>query len=225
MSEILKGRFDEDWSFGARLGLFWRAFVWLVRGYLLKPFLGKSGRVILIGSGVRIRMKSQLKAGNHFIIEDDADISCHSKQGISLGNKVTIGKGAIIRPTTLWGGPLGEGMRIGDHSNIGPMSYIGCSGFIDIGNHVMISPRVSIYAENHNFADPHTTMKSQGVTRSFVKIEDDCWIASHAVILAGVTIGRGSIVAAGSVVTKDVPPYSIVAGSPAKVISNRKQDV
>ena len=65
-------------------------------------------------------------------------------------------------------------------------------------------------------------MKEQGVTRQFVVIEDDCWIASHSVILAGVTVGRGSIVAAGSVVTTDVPPYSIVAGVPARVIRPRQ---
>ena len=64
-------------------------------------------------------------------------------------------------------------------------------------------------------------MIDQGVTRSFVKIENDCWIAANSIILAGVTVGRGSIVAAGSVVTKDVPPFSIVGGNPAKIIKSR----
>jgi acetyltransferase-like isoleucine patch superfamily enzyme len=65
-------------------------------------------------------------------------------------------------------------------------------------------------------------MIEQGVTRSFVKIEDDCWIAANSILMAGVTVGKGSIVAAGSVVTKDVPPFSIVAGNPAQVIKSRK---
>jgi acetyltransferase-like isoleucine patch superfamily enzyme len=86
----------------------------------------------------------------------------------------------------------------------------------------MMSPRVSIYSENHLFDDPELSIKEQGVKREFVKIEDDCWIAANTVILAGVTIGRGSVIAAGSVVTKDVPPYSIVGGVPAKVIKSRK---
>ena len=85
----------------------------------------------------------------------------------------------------------------------------------------MMSPGVSLFAENHNFSDPTLPMKDQGVTVSFVTIEDDCWIASNSTILAGVTIGTGSVVAAGSVVTKDVPPYSVVAGSPAVVIKSR----
>jgi acetyltransferase-like isoleucine patch superfamily enzyme len=134
---------------------------------------------------------------------------------------VTIGKHAIIRPTNIYGSAIGEGLKIGNNSSIGPYSYIGCSGYIEIGDNVMMSPRVSIYAENHLFDRPDLTIKEQGVKREFVKIEDDCWIAANTVILAGVTIGRGSIIAAGSVVTKDIPPYSIVGGVPAKVIKSR----
>ena len=62
---------------------------------------------------------------------------------------------------------------------------------------------------------------SKKVTKKFVKIEDDCWIAANSIILAGVTIGKGSVIAAGSVVTKDVPAYSVVAGVPAKIIKSR----
>jgi acetyltransferase-like isoleucine patch superfamily enzyme len=139
-----------------------------------------------------------------------------------FGDKVTIGSYAIIRPTNLYGGEAGVGLKIGNNSSIGPYSYIGCSGYIEIGDNVMMSPRVSIYSENHNFSESTLPMIEQGVTRSFVKIEDDCWIAANSVILAGVTVGKGSVVAAGSIVTKDVPPYSIVAGNPAKIIKSRK---
>jgi acetyltransferase-like isoleucine patch superfamily enzyme len=114
-------------------------------------------------------------------------------------------------------------LKIGNNSNIGPYCYIGCSGYIEIGNNVMISPRVSIYAENHVFDRTDITMKEQGVNRQFVKIEDDCWVAANSIILAGVTIGKGSVIAAGSIVTKDIPPYSIVAGVPARVIKQRTQ--
>jgi acetyltransferase-like isoleucine patch superfamily enzyme len=134
---------------------------------------------------------------------------------------VTIGSYAIIRPTNLYGGEAGVGLRVGNNSSIGPYGYIGCSGYIEIGDNVMISPRVSIYSENHNFSETAVPMIEQGVTRSFVKIEDDCWIAANSVILAGVTVGKGSVVAAGSIVTKDVPPYSVVAGNPAQVIKSR----
>jgi acetyltransferase-like isoleucine patch superfamily enzyme len=72
------------------------------------------------------------------------------------------------------------------------------------------------------FDEVDKTIKEQGVKKEFITIEDDCWIAANSVILAGVTIGKGSVVAAGSIVTKDIPPYSVVAGVPARVIKSRK---
>jgi acetyltransferase-like isoleucine patch superfamily enzyme len=65
-------------------------------------------------------------------------------------------------------------------------------------------------------------IRDQGVEKKEVIIEDDCWIAANSILLAGVTIGKGSVVAAGSVVTENVPPYSVVAGVPAKWIKSRK---
>jgi len=177
--------------------------------------------MVLIGKGVSIRYAGYLEAGADFIVEDYAEINCLSKQKMIVGNRVSIGKFAIIRPSNIYGGEIGEGLKIGDNSNIGPYSYIGCSGYIEIGNNVMISPRVSIYAENHVFNRTDITIKEQGVEKQFVKIEDDCWIASNSIILAGVTIGKGSVIAAGSIVTKDVPPYSVVAGVPAQIIKQR----
>lgn len=216
----LSERFGEGWGFAPKLSVYFRGVRWLLRGFTSRFFFRRSAGLALIGPGVRIRNKSYLSVGRNFIAEDYCEISCHSKQGIVFGDKVTIGKFAIIRPSTLWGGTPGEGMRIGNNSNVGPYSYIFCSGFVEIGKNVIIAPRVSIYAENHNFHS-NTAIRDLGVTRSFVKIEDDCWIASNAVILAGVTVGKGSVVAAGSVVTNDVPPYSVVAGVPAKVIKSR----
>jgi acetyltransferase-like isoleucine patch superfamily enzyme len=185
-------------------------------------YFKRSSGWVLIGKGASIRYARHLSVGRDFIVEDYAEVNCMTYRGIIAGDRVTIGKHAIIRPTNIYGSAIGEGLKIGNNSSIGPYSYIGCSGFIEIGDNVMMSPRVSIYAENHLFDDPELSIKEQGVKREFVKIEDDCWIAANTVILAGVTIGRGSVVAAGSVVTKDVPPYSIVGGVPAKVIKSRK---
>jgi acetyltransferase-like isoleucine patch superfamily enzyme len=171
--------------------------------------------------GVTIRQASYIHAGKNFIAQDHCEINGLSQKGLVFGDKVTIGSYAIIRPTNLYGGEAGVGLKVGNNSSIGPYAYIGCSGYIEIGDNVMMSPRVSIYSENHNFSETTFPMIEQGVTRSFVKIEDDCWLAANSVILAGVTVGKGSVVAAGSIVTKDVPPYSIVAGNPAKIIKSR----
>lgn len=205
-------------------------FLWLLprffRGAVLRLFFKRSkGLFLLVGKHTAIRQPHYLSVGKEFIAEDYCEINCLSKRGIVFGDRVSIGRYALIRPSNFYGGgEIGEGLKVGNNSNIGSYAYIGCSGYIEIGNNVMISPRVSIYAENHNFATVDSPMKEQGVTREFVKIEDDCWIASNSVILAGVTIGQGSIVSAGSVVTKDVPPWSIVGGVPAKIIKKRKAD-
>lgn len=211
-------------SNGDQLITLWRLLPFFLRGLWEKLFMGESSGWVLVGKQVSIRYAAYLQAGKELIIEDYAEINARSTQKIILGNRVTIGKYAIIRPGNLYGGEPGEGLVVGDHSNIGPYCYIGCSGHISIGNNVMISPRVSIYAENHVFDHTDTPIKSQGVKKENVVIEDDCWIASNSILLAGVTIGKGSVVAAGSVVTQDVPPYSVVAGVPARVIKNRRTD-
>ncbi|MEZ5393128.1 MAG: acyltransferase [Bryobacterales bacterium] len=77
---------------------------------------------------------------------------------------------------------------------------------------------VQIVAVNHVFQDPNRPFVEQGITAEGVVIEDDVWIGSGAVITDGITVGRGSVVAAGAVVTKDVPPHTVVGGVPARVI-------
>ena len=97
---------------------------------------------------------------------------------------------------------------------------------IEIGSYVMFGPNVSIYCGNHEMNQIGTPMyfmkKDKQSTRSGkVVIKDDVWIGANATILKGVTIGEGVVIAAGSIVTKSVPDYSIVAGIPAKVIKQR----
>src|SRR3546814_472749 len=197
-------------------------FVYLIRGCWYRLFFGSASGLVFVGKGASIRYAKHLHVGKDFIVEDYAEVNCMAYKNIVLGDRVTIGKFALVRPTNSYGGSIGEGLKIGNNSSIGPYAYIGCSRMIEIGDNVMMSPRVSIYAENHVFERTDISIKNQGVKREFVKIEDDCWIAANSVILAGVTIGKGSIIAAGSVVTHDVPPYSIVAGVPATVIKSRK---
>jgi acetyltransferase-like isoleucine patch superfamily enzyme len=218
----LSTRFGKEWDNISTLGLLIRMASWWLRGMWVRLRFGASKGLFLIGKGVTIRQAHFISVGANFIAQDHCEINGLSENGLIFGDKVTIGSYAIIRPTNLYGGDAGVGLKIGNNSSIGPYSYIGCSGLIEIGDNVMMSPRVSIYSENHNFDQVDHPMIEQGVTRSFVKIEDDCWIAANSVILAGVTIGKGSVVAAGSVVTKDVAPYSIVAGNPAKFIKSRK---
>lgn len=203
------------------LTILWQLLGWGLRGTWYRLFMRQAEGIVLVGRGARLRHLRHLSVGKNFIVEEYAEIFALSGNGIICEDNVTIGAYATIKPTNYYGRNLGQGLHIGRNSNIGRYSYIGCSGQIAIGKNVMMGPRVSLFAENHNFTDTSRPMREQGVTRQTIIIEDDCWIASNVTITAGVTIGRGAIVAAGSVVTQDVPPLGIVAGSPAKLIRYR----
>ena len=222
MKNQLNNRFQTGWSNQNKMITYYYLFFFFIRGLFVRLRIKSAKGLLLVGKKVRIFYPNNLQVGYNTIIEDGAEINCLSLQGIKLGNRVTIGKYAIIRPSNIYGGPIGEGLTMGDNSNIGPYNYIGCSGKITIGNNVMLAPRVSIYAENHVFDHPEILIRDQGVEKKEVIIEDDCWIAANSILLAGVIIGKGSVVAAGSVVTENVPPYSVVAGVPAKWIKSRK---
>lgn len=222
MKNQLNNRFQTGWSNQNKIITYYYLFFFFIRGLFVRLRIKSAKGLLLVGKKVRIFYPNNLQVGYNTIIEDGAEINCLSLQGIKLGNRVTIGKYAIIRPSNIYGGSIGEGLTMGNNSNIGPYNYIGCSGKITIGNNVMLAPRVSIYAENHVFDHPEILIRDQGVEKKEVIIEDDCWIAANSILLAGVTIGKGSVVAAGSVVTENVPPYSVVAGVPAKWIKSRK---
>ena len=142
--------------------------------------------------------------------EDYAEIHGLCSEGLVFGDYVTISRGVMIRPSSYYGGDYGQGLVMGEHSSFGAYSYVGCSGKITIGRNVMFGPKCSLFAENHNFSDTGTSIKSQGVNQKGITVEDDCWIGSNVTILDGVTIGRGSVIGAGTLITKDVPAGSVV---------------
>lgn len=115
----------------------------------------------------------------------------------------------------------GTDLVIGDFSGIGADCVVPRNTII--GKYVMMAPEVHIVTNNHRFADTGTPMCMQGPEPSGPTIiEDDCWIGVRSILTPGHRIGTGSIVAAGSVVTRDVEPYSIVGGNPARLIRKRK---
>ena len=126
-----------------------------------------------------------------------------------------LGRKSVIESYSCINNAVGD-VTIGDHTRIG----IHCTviGPVCIGNNVNLAQGITVTALNHNFEDPTRKIDEQGISTKPVVIGDDVWIGANAVILPGVTIGTHSIVAAGAVVTKDVPDYSLVAGVPAKVI-------
>jgi len=202
-------------------GILLRSALALVRGARWKPFLRGSQGALFVGARVRITSPGRIRLGRNVKLEEGVELQGLALRGITLGDGVTIGRMAMIRPSSYYGIDVGEGLSVGTGSAIGAGSWIGASGFVEIGRDVLLGPQVKILPENHVFSDETRTIKQQGVTRAGVCIEDDCWIGAGAAILAGVRIGRGSIVAAGAVVRHDVPPGAIVGGVPARILRMR----
>jgi len=111
---------------------------------------------------------------------------------------------------------------IGDNTYLGSFCVIGVNEEITIGKNVMIADCVSLRDTDHNFSRIDIPMKDQGISTAPIIINDDVWIGHGCVITKGVIINEGAIVAANAVVTKDVPPFAIVGGVPAKIIKYRK---
>ena len=131
-----------------------------------------------------------------------------------LGNNVSIGPDVYILNV--------EELVIGDNVSIHPMCYINAKGGINIGNDVSIAHAVTLLSESHIYSDLNISIKDQGLLFKATEIKSNVWIGAKATILAGVTIGSGSIIAAGAVVTKSFNECSIVGGIPAKLIRTRK---
>lgn len=112
-----------------------------------------------------------------------------------------------------------DGFTIGVNSRINRDCTIDVRGSVQIGDAVSISPEVMILTASHGVDDPEFKVETRPVV-----IEDHVYIGSRAIILPGVTLGRGSVVAAGAVVTRDVPELAIVAGSPARAVGTRSPD-
>ncbi len=195
-----------------------------VRGMYLRLFLKKASGLLLVGKNVQVSHGKRIKCGKNVKFEDYSEIHGLCRDGLIFGDYVTIGRGVMIRPSSYYGIDIGSGLVMGEHSSIGSYGYVGCSGKIVIGKNVMFGPKCSLFAENHNFTDGSRSIKEQGVNQKGITVEDDCWIGSNVVILDGVTIGKGSVIAAGTLVSKDVPAGSLMMDKRNRCIIERVKE-
>ncbi len=175
-----------------------------------------SGVVFRQGVDLKLEQPTEVKIGSQVLLEQDVRISCKGEGGkLRLENLVSIDRGVDLKVHQ-----KGQ-IEIGKHTYIGPYTCISSCGKLKIGRDCLIASHSSIYAHNHVFADPTQKIKNQGISSKGIVIENDCWLGSGVRVVDGVTIGRGSVIGAGAVVTKYIPPYSVAVGVPAKVISSR----
>ena len=144
-------------------------------------------------------------------------VTIQGARNISLADNVRVGQGVILTAN--------NGKIFLDHNvAISPLTHISADdGTIEIGAYTAIGPGCVLRAANHSFTRTDLPIMLQGHTHGHIIIEGDVWIGANAVITADVHIGQGAIIGAGAVVTHDVPPYTIVGGVPAHIISSRQQ--
>ncbi len=130
-----------------------------------------------------------------------------------------LGRHSVVESYCCINNAVGD-VTIGEHTRIG----IHCTviGPVCIGSHVNLAQGITVTALNHNFSNANLRIDEQGISTQPIVISDNVWIGANAVILPGVTIGRHAVIAAGAVVTKDVPDNTVVGGVPAKIIKTIK---
>ena len=129
------------------------------------------------------------------------------------------GKNVAVFPMCLIKSP--ENLVIGDNVSIQSMCVLACAGGIDIGNNVSIAYGTTVLSTTHTFDSVEVPIKYQPIELKHTRICDDVWIGCNATIIGGSVVNEGCVVGANSTVTKDIPAYSVAAGSPARIIKVR----
>jgi acetyltransferase-like isoleucine patch superfamily enzyme len=191
-----------------------------LRGLVYRLIMKLEG-IPAIESGVRIAYASNVKLGKGVYL--DQGVYLHAlPSGISIGDNTLVMHHTMLHVFNFRGLPQ-AGITIGRNCFIGEFNVMRGQGGIHIGNDVYTGPMVQIVAVNHVYQDPQRPIREQGITARGIVIEDDVWIGAGATVVDGVTVGRGSIIGASSVVNSNIPPYSIAVGAPAKPIRDRRQ--
>ncbi len=131
----------------------------------------------------------------------------------------SMGKVRVYEGVTIW---YPDRIQVGDDTTLNEFVYVSGYGGVKIGSGVRIGHRTSIISSDHDISDPSVRVKDSGLTSAPVDIGDDVFIGCNVTILMGVRIGKGAVIAAGSVVTRDVPEFTIAGGVPAKVLKDRR---
>lgn len=141
--------------------------------------------------GRNVNIEGNVLFADRIVLDDNVEVRNRTKEQSYIASNVSINRNTVIR------------------------------GKVCIGEHVSIAPNCMIIGANHKFADTTTPIKEQGVETRGIVIESDVWIGANCCVLDGVIIGEGTVIGAGSIVTKSIPPRSIAVGNPCRVIKQR----
>lgn len=164
---------------------------------------------------LRFGLNRNIEIGNNCNIDSKAKLSIHNGGSIKIGNNSELLPYSMLMT-------YGGNIEIGQHCSINPFAIIYGHGNVKIGNYVLVAGGTMIIPNNHVFKDKNVPIAMQGNDKKGIIIEDDVWIGHGCSILDGIRIGKGAVIAAGSVVNNDVEPYSVVGGIPALLIKNRE---
>jgi acetyltransferase-like isoleucine patch superfamily enzyme len=187
-----------------------------------RPRLKKIIHRMLTGNGANPRLWVKLFV-NPIIIKrgKGSKIRWSARKDILPFNAFRLGAGSTIEDFCTINNGMGN-VIIGQNTLIGMGNVI--IGPVSIGNDVILAQNIVVSALNHDYRDATKPIREQKILFSPIVIEDECWIAANAVVTSGVTIGKHSVIGAGSVVTKSIPPYSVAVGNPARVIKTYNFD-
>jgi acetyltransferase-like isoleucine patch superfamily enzyme len=187
---------------------------WLIRGFL------RFRRPVFVDSQVRVRGKSGISLGRSATIERGVVLDGYARNGIRIGARTRLGPFTAISCTSHLSF-FGEGFSIGEDSGIGEYSFIGAAGGVTIGDNVIMGQFISFHSQEHEFPDTDTPIRQQGTSQRGITIGDNCWIGARVTFLDGSQLGDGCVVAAGAVVRGEIPPFSVIAGIPARIVGSR----
>jgi acetyltransferase-like isoleucine patch superfamily enzyme len=196
-----------------------RSIRWLQRRlswYSYRIRLGSLGEGSELGRWLELAYPERIAIGKRVGLSSRVTLRANTQVavGIAIGDETSIQDAALLAANQ-------GSIVIGQHSWLGPFCMVYGNGGVSIGDHVLIAAHCVINTVSHNTERCDLPISEQGINCAPVVIENDVWIGSRAVIMQGVTLGHGAIIGAGSVVTTNIPPYSIAVGTPARVIRRR----
>ena len=194
------------------LGLF-------LRSRLYPLLLGRAGRNVTFGSNVVLRHPHKIRIGDDVVIDDGCclDAKGDGNRGIDIGTGVFIGRGTILSCKN------GD-IVIDDHANIGFNCEIFSGARVRLGKHTLVAAYTYLVGGDHTHDRTDTPVLHQKRVARGIEVDDNAWLGAHVVVADGVTIGRDAIVGAGAVVRREIPPFSVAAGVPARVIRDRRNE-